>query len=358
MALDFIDNVKQFAKKAENVAPNISNEEATKTSLIMPFFQMLGYDIFDPSEFVPEFTADQGIKKGEKVDYAIKINGVPAILIEAKAINEKLDVNYESQLFRYFTATKARFAILTNGIIYRFFTDLESPNIMDKDSFLDFDLLDLKDNKIGELKKFTKSNFDPENILNSASRLKYSTKIISLLTKEMQTPSESFKNYILNEVYEGKKTQQVKDKFTDIIKTAFNQFINDLINEKIKVAFSSAETEKVEEEPVAPVDTLSQIVTSQTELEAYFIVKSILRDVVPLQDIVYKDTKTYFGILYQNNTRKWICRLSLDGNKKYLVYPNEDKAEVRQELSSIDDIYIYKDQISEVVQRYISPSVG
>ncbi len=353
MAIDFIDSVKQFAKKIEGVITNISNEEATKTSLIMPFFQLLGYDIFDPTEFVPEFTADQGIKKGEKVDYVIMLNGSPAILIEAKSINEKLDVNYESQLFRYFTATKARFAILTNGLEYKFYTDLENANIMDKDCFLELNLMDIKDNKISELKKFAKTNFDPENILTSASKLKYSSKIIRLLNKELQNPSESFINYVLNGIYEGKKTQQIKDKFTDIIKNAFNQFINDLMNEKLKAAFSKTESEP--EEPkseLEPIDAISRIITTQDEMEAFFIVKSILREVVPAEEITYKDTQSYLGILYQNNTRKWICRLLLEGNKKYLIYPDENKSEIRQEINCLDDIYNYKDAISEVVKRY------
>jgi len=351
MAIDFIDSVKQFTKKIEGILASISNEEATKTSLIMPFFQLLGYDIFDPTEFVPEFTADQGIKKGEKVDYVIMLGGSPAILIEAKSINEKLEVNYESQLFRYFTATKARFAILTNGIKYKFYTDLENANMMDKDCFLEINLMDIKDNKIAELKKFAKTNFDPENILTSASKLKYSSKIIRLLNKELQNPSESFINYVLNEIYEGKKTQQIKDKFTDIIKSAFNQFVNDLMNEKLKAAFS--ETENEPEEPKnEPEEPISKIITTQDEIEAFFIVKSILREVVPAEEISYKDTQSYLGILYQNNTRKWICRLLLDGNKRYLIYPDENKNEIRQEINCLDDIYNYKDAINEVVKRY------
>ncbi len=351
MAIDFIDSIKQFSKKIESVAPNITSEEATKTSLILPFFQLLGYDIFDPSEFVPEFTADQGLKKGEKVDYVIMINNTPAILIEAKSINEKLNVNYESQLFRYFTSTRARFGILTNGVEYKFYTDLESPNIMDKDSFLDINLLDIKENKLLELKKFIKSNFDPENILNSASRLKYSSKIINLLGRELQSPSEDFINYVLNQIYEGRKNQQIKDKFSEIIKNAFNQFINDLMNDKLKAAFNKTEEEQKEVE-IEPIDTVSKIVTSQDEMEAFFIVKSILREVVSSEDISYKDTQSYLGVIYQNNIRKWICRLIIDGNKKILIYPDESKNDIRNEIENLDDIYNYKDKIIEVVKRY------
>ena len=130
--MDFIDQLKQFSKRVESMKDSIQTEEATKTAIIMPFFAMLGYDVFNPQEFVPEFTADVGIKKGEKVDYAIIKEGEPVILIECKSIQENLD-RHDSQLFRYFGTTTAKFAILTNGLIYRFYTDLDSPNKMDDD---------------------------------------------------------------------------------------------------------------------------------------------------------------------------------------------------------------------------------
>ena len=104
--MDFIDQLKQFAKRAESLKDTVETEEATKTALIMPFFSMLGYDVFNPQEFVPEFTADVGIKKGEKVDYAIVKDGSPVILVECKASSESLD-KHDSQLFRYFGTTTA-----------------------------------------------------------------------------------------------------------------------------------------------------------------------------------------------------------------------------------------------------------
>ena len=99
---------------------NIQTEEATKMAFIAPFLNLLGYDVFNPSIVVPEFVADVGSKKGEKVDYAIMDNGKPLILIEAKSVHENLD-NHNNQLVRYFTVTDAKFGILTNGIEYRFF---------------------------------------------------------------------------------------------------------------------------------------------------------------------------------------------------------------------------------------------
>ncbi|EIB6790495.1 type I restriction enzyme HsdR N-terminal domain-containing protein, partial [Enterococcus faecalis] len=159
----FKDDLKSLGKRVTKLKENIATEEATKTSLIMPFFQILGYDIFNPLEFVPEFTADVGIKKGEKVDYAIVIDSIPTMLIEAKSVNEQL-TKHDSQLFRYFGTTTSKFGILTNGKEYKFFTDLEEPNKMDVSPFLTIDITNLKDTQIPEIAKFHKDTFDIDKI--------------------------------------------------------------------------------------------------------------------------------------------------------------------------------------------------
>jgi Uncharacterized conserved protein len=154
--------VKNLAERIEKTIDRIQTEEATKTAYIMPFIQMLGYDIFNPLEVVPEFTADIGIKKGEKVDYAIFRDDEPAILIECKDCRNLLNIDNESQLFRYFHTTKAKFGILTNGVSYKFFTDLEEPNKMDAKPFMEINILEYDKINYNELVKFAKSNFDSE----------------------------------------------------------------------------------------------------------------------------------------------------------------------------------------------------
>lgn len=130
-----------LAKKIERNSKIIETEEATKNAFVMPFLNnVLGYDVFDPSEVIPEFTADTGTKKGEKVDYAIIKDGEVQVLIECKKLGEPLSLKHASQLYRYFSVTNARIAILTNGVIYQFFTDLDAPNKMDEKPFLELDL--------------------------------------------------------------------------------------------------------------------------------------------------------------------------------------------------------------------------
>lgn len=233
--MDFTDVIKPFAKKVENLKARVQTEEATKTSIIMPFFQLLGYDVFNPDEFTPEFSADIGLKKGEKVDYVIKSDGEPIILVECKSLGENLK-NHYSQLFKYFGANRAKFAILTNGIEYQFFSDLDTPNQMDRTPFLEINLLKIKDDQIAELKKFHKSNFDVDKIIERASDLKYTNEFKNIFAEQLQNPSDDFVRFFLSIAYNKRQTQNAIEYFRLLLKKALHNYINDLMNEKIKNA--------------------------------------------------------------------------------------------------------------------------
>ena len=73
----------------------------------------------------------------------------------------------------------------------------------------------------------------------------------------------------------------------------------------------------------------------------------------PVEDIVYRDTESYFGILYTNNNRKPICRLNLDTKNKQLLIPDENKKFERIYITSLNDIYKYKNKLIEVAKRYL-----
>lgn len=362
--MDFIDQLKQFSKRVESLNGTIQTEEATKTAIIMPFFAMLGYDVFNPQEFVPEFTADVGIKKGEKVDYAIIKDGEPIILVECKSITENLE-RHDSQLFRYFGTSTAKFAILTNGIHYRFYTDLEDANKMDKDPFLTINILDIRDNQVPELKKFCKSVFDVDSVFSTASELKYVHAFKDIFSEQLDNPSDDFLRFFLQGCYSGAKTQAVLEKFRPILNKALNDLISEMMNDKIKVALGgsggsvSVPDQKHIEEPrdSVPEDDgekrVPNIVTTEEELEAYFIVKNLLSDLTDIKNITHKDTESYFNILYKANTRKWICRLKLSGSSKMLILPDENKKESKHPIQDIYELPQYKDSLQAVLQRYI-----
>jgi len=351
--MDFKDEVKQFGVRTAKMIPQIQTEEATKNALIMPFIRLLGFDVFDPFEVNPEFIADIGIKKGEKVDYAIMKDGEPIIIIECKHHLEKLDP-HNSQLFRYFHVTKAKFSLLTNGLNYRFYTDLNDTNKMDDKPFFEFNIAEIKDAQIEELKKFHKSYFDVENISNTASDLKFTNELKALITSELRNPSAVFVKHFANQVYQGKLTEKILAQFTELVKRSSNQVLNDAITDRLKTALgkeeaNSNETEvKNTTEPI--MATESGIVTTEEEIEGFFIVKSILRESIAPKRITYRDALSYFAILLDDNNRKTICRLYL-GNKKYLVVLDENKKEIKHEISTVDDIYKYDTLLTEVIEK-------
>ncbi len=356
--MDFIDQVRQFSKRVLSMKHALQTEEATKTAIIMPFFAMLGYDVFNPEEFTPEYTADVGIKKGEKVDYAIVNNGDPIILIEAKWAGENL-TQHDSQLFRYFATTTAKFGILTNGIIYKFYTDLDTPNKMDLQPFFEFDITDMKEAQVAELKKFHKSNFNLEEVINTASELGYSSAFRNIFNEQLQNPSDDFVRFFLTDVYSGVKTSGIIERFRPVLKKALNQLISETMNEKIKSALGTHEDQAaqtnapVEETAEEDPEPVSKIITTEEEIQAHALICGMLKDVANPDDIVHKDTESYFGILYQNNTRKWICRLRINNSRIVLNYPDENKNIVKINLDSIFDLLSYKEQLEQVVKRYM-----
>ncbi len=346
--MNFEEQLKNYVGKIIKMKDSVSTEEATKTSMIMPFFQLLGYDIFNPNEFIPEFTADVGIKKGEKVDYAIILNDEVSILIEAKAINQKLD-KHDSQLFRYFGTTRAKFAILTNGLVYKFYTDLEKTNVMDSLPFLEINIDELTDNDIVELKKFHRDNFDVEHILSAASDLKYLSQIKKVIKEEFNNPSDEFVKMILSrDVYTGTKTQTVVDKYRLILKKSLSVYINDLINERLQKAIQKNEVE-IEEDFF---EEKSEIITTEEEMESYYIIRSILTEYCDSNNIYYKDTYNYFAILFDNKVTKWICRIYLKENVKFIVIPDEDKNEIRYNIDRVSDIYLLKNKLIERLNQF------
>ncbi|WP_346882862.1 type I restriction endonuclease [uncultured Algibacter sp.] len=348
--MELYNQLKSLADKVEKLKDKIDTEESTKHAFTLPFINILGYDAFNPTEVVPEFTADLGLKKGEKVDYAIFQNGVPILIVECKNWKENLDV-HNSQLFRYFHVSKTRFALLTNGITYRFYTDLEETNKMDERPFLEFDITTLKESTAKEIEKFHKSKFDISKIVDNASNLKYTREIKTLIDSEMQSPSQDFVRLFANQAYNGRLTANVIEEFTEIVNKAFTQIISEKVNDRLNAALNK-EVEQQQKEEEVDYDEKSKIVTTQEELEAFEIVVAILRRNIPRQRVVHRDTQSYFGILLDDNNRKPICRLHLNGGNKYISLFNEHKKENKAAIETIDDIYAFEKQLLETVAKY------
>ena len=352
--MDFIDQLRILSARVATTKDIVQTEEATKNAMVMPFIQLLGYNVFDPLEVTPELIADIGTKKGEKVDYAVLRDGKPIILFECKKCGAELDINHCGQLFRYFHVTAARFGVLTNGISYRFFTDLEQPNKMDETPFFEFSLLEFKERDVEELKKFAKTSFDLDTILATASELKYTRAIQNRLTEWAVRPSEEFVRLVSAELLGNRRfTPALRDQFTLITKRAFEQVIGERINERLKGAMTvdvSLSQEASHQTVAAEVAIEPAVVTTEHELEGYHIIKSILRNVVSPQRVHMRDAQSYCAILLDDNNRKPLCRLRFNNpSKLYIGLFNERKEEERIAIDTVDDIHNFSDRLKSTV---------
>ncbi len=348
--MDLIDQLKELSLRISKVKDTIQTEEATKNAMIMPFIQILGYNVFDPTEVTPELNADIGLKKGEKVDYAILKDGKPIMLFECKRSGGDLSISHASQLFRYFHVTEARFGVLTNGIAYRFFTDLEHPNKMDERPFLEFNILDFNEKHVDELKKFAKPTFNLEQILNTASDLKYTKAVKNLISEWINKPSENLVKIICREMCGGKNfTPALKEQFTYITKAAFEQIISEKITDRLKIAMEPQTDIKQE---INEDTATSEIVTTPDEMEAFRIVRAILREITDPKRIVMRDAKSYCAILFDDNNRQTVCRLRFGSTRNAIgIYNN--KEETIHQLSDLSDIYNHSDSLKETVSGYL-----
>ena len=366
------DAFEVLSNRAVEQRENLQTEEAAKTALVLPFIQALGYDIFDPTEVVPEFTADVGTKQGEKVDYAILREGEPTILFECKRVSDALEMPRVSQLVRYFNNTTASIGILTNGIVYRFFSDIEKDNIMDLVPFLEIDITKPDAREFNELNRFTKSSFDPEDIKSSASDMKYIRGIKAYLIKSFNQPDSEFVNLLARSVLPigTRLTAQRQEHFTDLVRNAFHSFVADRINSTLRQAQESINATQIDDGH-APVERVSvsdateelptrsrNIETTVEEIEAYELVKVIVGDAVDPERVAMRDVQSYCGVLFDDNNRRPICHLLFnDSSRKRIrifAYNQGVREYIEYSLDAVGDISAYAIQLRAVALHYAS----
>lgn len=369
--MDFIDELRLLATRIASTKDLIATEEATKNSMIMPMIKLLGFDPFNPLEVTPELVADVGTKKGEKVDYAVLRDGKPIMLFECKKAGGDLSINHAGQLFRYFHVTEARFGVLTNGLVYKFFTDLEQPNKMDEKPFFEFNILEFRERDVEELKKFAKATFDVDTIMATANELKYTRAIQNRLSEWVTNPSEDFVRLVCTDLLGSRRfTPAVKDQFTALTRRAFEQLIGARINERLKGAMtqdavsvvSAAPTPAPAQSPPAAapesaplLDTAPTVSTSAEEIEAFHSIRAILREVVPPKRVFMRDAQSYCAILLDDNNRKPIARLRFNNVQKMrLGLFNGNKEEEVFDISCVDDVFTFSDRLKAAVSAMLA----
>lgn len=351
--MDFADELGALATRIARQKDHVQTEEATKTSFVLPFISALGYNVFDPTEVTPELHADVGVKKGEKVDYAILKDGKPIILVECKDCRADLEQCHISQLYRYFSVTPARIGVVTNGIVYRFFSDLEQPNKMDEKPFLEVDLLNLREPAIQDLKRLRKASFDLDEMLSAASELKYTREIKRIFGELLVNPTEDFVRLFTSQVYPGRLTQKVLDQFTDVVRRALGQYLSDRISDRLRTALDQESAEEASaKSPPEEAGPESAVVTTEQERQGFEIVRAIVAEAVDPERVVMRDTKSYCGILLDDNNRKPLCRLHFDRSQWYVTLFDADKKGERVALGSLRDLYRLSARLRSVVRSY------
>ena len=282
--------IDRIVQRLPVLLPSLHNEEATKASLVTPFIAALGYDVHDPLEVQREFGADAG-RGGEAVDYAImdpEKPGVPIILIEAKHHETVLRETHERQLRRYFNATpECRVGIVTNGVAYKVFSDIKAQNFMDDSPFCEWNMAALSPAARESMRGLAKQEFSVKAVTESAEEKHYGTLLHEMLRQQMNEPDPSFVRWWGKQVYEGKWMPRIADRFTEITKSVMREFVG----REVQSALAKVTTAGDERaDSPTPAD---EVVTTETELRGFAIIRQVLAGQPYADRVVLKDYKHY-----------------------------------------------------------------
>lgn len=357
--MDFTNKLASLKERVETLKSEVLTEEATCNSLILPFFSALGYDPFSLDDVMPQASVPIGRKKDARVDYVLKVDGEPVCVVEAKPLGSNLSAENDSQLRHYYAASVARFGLLTDGNQYRFYTDLDKPNILDDTPFLEFKIETLKEPLSNELERFCKQSFSENDIIDRASDLKDLTALRIVVKDLFTTPTEDFIRILLNQgVYDGMKTSAIISHYEPLVKKALDDYIRELVNTRINAALDTTSAVTAEETPHAenksPEPEKKKIITTKEEIESFYIIKSILRPHIDAQRLTYKDTQPYFAIQTDNKSTRWICRLFIRESKNHRIqiYTGDDNNPIFN-FTGLDNLYTFEKEIIEAAKRRI-----
>ncbi len=320
--------LSQFKKAIENFKINeaielCSNEAQTRKFLIEPFFMILNYV---SNDLIPEYNADFGDRVSQKIDYAILLNKKDIILIEAKKYNSRLTDKEAGQLNGYFNNTKnSRIAILTNGIEYKFFSDVLEPNVIDSKPFFTFNLNNFTDKDLETLIYFDKRFINVKEIIGTAQESVFADDFENAFYNELKGPSKDLLKIIhRNMTFKVKLNNETQEKMLEMINSTLLKSLYD---------------RKVLDE--ADSNSLG-VVTTAHEIQAYHTIRTLLIQdkKIPNERITYRDFKSFFNINIDDNSKKIICKLMFTNSKMKIIIDDKDYI-----LEHIDDLLKYKQEL-------------
>lgn len=319
---NFANKLKSHAEHVANMGCFCNIEETTKQALIMPFLDILGFTPYDPRKVKAEYSADfPGVKSNERVDYALFCHDVPVMFIEAKSFSEKID-NHCPQLSRYFNSTpEVTISAITNGIEWRFFTDLKQKNIMDSSPFLKLRMDSLNDSDISQLFRFRYDKFKPEALRTLAEESVYLNAFTKTISSSLREVDPEFVRYVASRSnIERQLNQRFLESVTPLVKQAVKRAVSAMVVSGLSTQPSTESAEDVEKSSV-DTDIVNEdnpnIITTKKELELFERIKQIIQTE---DNIEYKDTESYFGILLDGKSNRWILRF-YDKKSSFILLP-------------------------------------
>ncbi|MCY4558043.1 MAG: type I restriction enzyme HsdR N-terminal domain-containing protein [Chloroflexi bacterium] len=371
--MPFAEDIKHLANRISGLKERLqNNEEATKTALVLPFFAALGYDFTNLDDVEPEFDASWADLKGWKADYALMSAGKPVVIVECKPVSNNLE-RVTPQLGKYFYSTEASVGLVTNGILYKFYTDQDKENVMDDHPFWVLDLESLSDLDLEQLAKFAKGE-DLTQAVEAASALTYISSIRNRLASQLENPDDGFVDLFGRELHSsGNYTQQIRERFRPLVQTAFQEFIRDqIIRGAGRAAESITHRAPISPEAETATEDLLDVADPEElnvgpehqptpeELEGYEIVKTIIGNVFDGDQVTIRDAQQYCAILWDNNNRRPLCRLHFNRSQKYIGLFDGTRAESgalienRYPIETVQEISKFETELVETARRYQS----
>lgn len=334
--MELQNRLLDLSSKVESVKDLVTTEEATKNAFVLPMLLALGYDVYNPAEVIPEMDCDIA-NKGDKVDYAINIDGKPTFILECKQCSKNLDT-FMFQLSKYYVASRARIAILTNGIQYRFYSDFDRTNLMDPKPFFIFDLGHYTDEDVELLGKFSKSAYIENEVLYFFKNRLIVNKVKSFIEEQVANPQSSLVDYVSYCIGDNVSADQLKE--------AIQIYLKSYIESGTEIS----DTNITEEEQ-------QTLILKGEEYKVYLAVKDILSEYVDEDEIKYTAFKSYFTVNKWGSVWRWIVRFKRNSKGMSICFPLDDYA--RNEwvkIESVDDLYNMKERIKNSLKMASFPT--
>ena len=331
MSEDFRARLIAHAQTSLDRAGRALTEAATNQYLVLPFFQLLGYDPLNPDEIIPEAHASFSDKFKNRVDFAICKGAEPVIAVESKKVGTLTEAN-RGELKGYYNAVPSvKLGILTDGLVWQLYTDTGLENMMDDQPFVAIDLSEVAQERVPEnaldaLLKLRRDAFNPADVGADARRRLYTASYVAALESNFDAPGEPFVRLFLDMArIDGRRTTRLIEEHTPIIADAIQTVLDRRL--LARVGFADRQdlvrvqaTPQVETAPVSPPAPEapaeprkedSGIVTTETERAVFEHVRTRLAFLVGgdeeafsrLRHLFPVDYKTVFAVCYKQERK-------------------------------------------------------